>query len=189
MPAFTPSAVLRAASAASLALAALSFVPAAQAATFTLDFKASGFTNIGGNVFPGFDGPVEGSVSWESLGVSDTISALTAIDFVLFGHRFSLSDVGIASQTADSLVLGAAPNGFNTVVGNGVATDFLIVLDRRLPGINSFGYGLAGKDNALWISPSFTEASYRTGTVPEPAILALALLALGGVVAGRWKRS
>ena len=159
-------------------------VQTAQAANVTLEFTASGFQN-GGVQYPGFSGPLTGRISWDRANVSDPISTLTDIDLTIGGHTYSLNEVGVANNGTTQTAIGAASNGFNTVIGNGQFNDFLMIIDRVKPELQSFAFTIQGKTGAIWWFPTFMEARFVTQTVPEPAAALLALAALGLLVANR----
>lgn len=149
-----------------------------QAAPVTIEFSASGFQN-GGTQHPGFDGPIHGSITWDSQQPTDPMGALTGIDLTIAGHVYTLAEVGIAHEGTTQTVIGASPSGFNAVVGNGLAHDFLLVIDRVNPAIQAFAFSIQGKDNAIWWFPAQTSARFATNDVPEPGGLLLAGVALG----------
>jgi MYXO-CTERM domain-containing protein len=168
-------------------LAGLCIGMASQAATVTMAFSASGFQNAGVQ-FPGFDGPVSGSISWESTGnLLDPIAALTSIDLSIAGHVYTLAEVGIANQGTTQTAIGGLFNGANSAVGSGAAHDFLLVFDRVQPAITSFAYVIEGKAAAIWWTPTDTHAAFVTDAngVPEPSALGLAALAMGLLAAVR----
>lgn len=151
------------------------------AAPVTMHFHADGFQNAG-TQWPGFSGPIDGSISWNATAnANDPIAMLTAIDLTIAGHKYSLAEVGIANQGTTQTAIGGLFNGANAVVGNGAANDFLLVFDRVNPFISAFAYSIAGKTSAIWWTPSSTNAFFDTNHVPEPGSMALAVLALGAM--------
>lgn len=154
------------------------------AAPVTIEFSASGFAN-GGVQFPGFDGPVHGSITWDSASPTDPMNALTGIDLTIAGHVYTLAEVGIANEGSTKTALGASPSGFSAVVGNGAAHDFLLVIDRVNPRIDAFAFSILGKTGAIWWFPSQTDARFASLAVPEPAGLLLAAGALGALALAR----
>lgn len=161
----------------SIAGLALALAVNAQAATVTMEFTASGFQNQGAQ-FPGYSGPVTGRISWEQSTPGQAISTLTGIEFNLFGKQFTLNEVAIGSQNSFLSVLGGLVSGVNSVIGNGLADDFVILFDRVNPSISSMAFSLKDKAGALWQSPAVTSARFVTSTpVSEPAPWALALAA------------
>lgn len=152
------------------------------AAPVTMHFHADGFQNAG-TQYPGFSGPIDGSISWNAgANPYDPIAALTAIDLKIAGHQYSLAEIGIANQGTTQTAIGGLFNGANAVVGNGAANDFLLVFDRVNPFINAFAYSIEGKLNAIWWTPSNTSASFDTNHVPEPGSLLLCAAALAGLL-------
>lgn len=164
-----------------LALAALAST-GAQAATYTLEFSADGFANVG-TQYPGNSGPISGSISWQAASPADAIGAITAIDLAIGGHQYTLGEVGIANQGSSQTAFGGLVRGANAVVGDGAFDDFLIVFDRLAPRIDAFAYSIRGLTGAIWWTPAETSMRYVTNTVPEPASVLLVLAALGAVVA------
>ena len=148
------------------------------AAPVTIEFSASGFQNAG-TQHPGFDGPIHGRLTWDSLHAADPMGALTGIDLTIAGHVYTLAEVGIANEGSTQTAIGASPSGFNAVVGNGLAHDFLLVIDRVNPRIDAFAFSIQGKSNAIWWMPTQTSARFATNDVPEPGGLLLAGAALG----------
>lgn len=165
-------------------IAALLVAGAAHAGVVTMNFSASGFQNIGA-AFPGFSGPISGSISWNSVNASDPIVTLESIDLLIYGHQYSLAEVGVGPQGGTYTTIGGLVNGANSAIGNGLTDDFLILFDRVNPGIVGFGYTIQGKAGALWQSPSVSSASFAPQGVPEPAGWALALAALGALAVTR----
>jgi hypothetical protein len=151
-----------------------------QAAPVTIEFSASGFQNAG-TPYPGFDGPVHGSISWDSQHATDPMGALTGIDLTIAGHVYTLAEVGIANEGSTQTAIGASPSGFNAVVGNGLAHDFLLVIDRVNPRIDAFAFSIEGKTGAIWWFPTQTEARFAGQAVPEPGGALLAGAALGAL--------
>lgn len=154
------------------------------AAPVTMEFSASGFENAGVQ-FPGFDGPIHGSISWDSANSGDPMTALTGIDLTIAGHVYTLAEVGIANEGTTQTALGASPSGFNAAVGSGAAHDFLLVVDRVNPRIEAFAFTIQGKVGAIWWSPKQTDARFATLAVPEPTGLLLATAALGALAVAR----
>lgn len=151
------------------------------AAPVTIEFSASGFQNAG-TQYPGFDGPIHGSITWDNDGDPyDPMGALTGIDLTIAGHVYTLAEVGIANEGSTQTAIGASPSGFNTVVGNGAAHDFLLVIDRVNPRIDAFAFTIEGKTNAIWWFPTQTEARFASQGVPEPGGFLLAGAALGAL--------
>ena len=168
-------------------LAGLCIATGGQAATVTMEFSASGFQNAGVQ-FPGFDGPVSGSISWESTGnLLDPIGALTGLNLSIAGHAYTLAEVGIANEGTTQTAIGGLFNGANSAVGSGAAHDFLLVFDRVQPAITSFAYVIEGKAGAIWWTPTDSRAAFATDAngVPEPSALGLTVLAIGLLAAGR----
>lgn len=157
------------------------------AAPVTLEFSASGFENAGVQ-FPGFDGPIHGSISWDSASPGDPMTALTGIDLTIAGHVYTLAEVGIANEGSSQSAIGASPSGFNAAVGNGAAHDFLLVVDRVSPRIDAFAFTILGKTGAIWWTPRQTDARFATQSVPEPAGLLLAAGSLGALALARRRR-
>ena len=165
-----------------LGLAAAALV---QAAPVTIEFSASGFQN-GGTPYPGFDGPIHGSITWDNDGDSnDPMGALTGIDLTIAGHAYALAGVGIANEGSTQTAIGAGPSGFNTVIGNGASHDFLLVIDRVNPRIDAFAFTIEGKTGAIWWFPTHTEARFASQDVPEPGGVLLAGAALGALALAR----
>lgn len=131
---------------------------AASATPITMSFTASGFQNAG-TQYPGLDGPVTGSLSWDGASVNDPIAALTGINLAIAGHSYTLPEVGVINNGTSSVVGGQA-HGVNAVVGDGSADDFLMTFDRVQPAITSFAYAVEGKTNAIWWTPTATTATY-----------------------------
>lgn len=150
------------------------------AAPVTIEFSASGFQN-GGTPYPGFDGPIHGSITWDSQQPTDPMGALIGIDLTIAGHVYTLAEVGIANEGSTQAAIGASPSGFNAVVGNGLAHDFLLVIDRVNPRIDTFAFTVEGKTGAIWWFPTQTEARFASQDVPEPGGLVLAAAALGAL--------
>ncbi len=150
------------------------------AAPVTIEFSASGFQN-GGVQHPGFDGPIHGSITWDSQHPTDPMGALTGIDLTIAGHVYTLAEVGIANEGSTQTAIGASPSGFNAAVGNGLAHDFLLVIDRVNPRIDTFAFTVEGKTGAIWWFPTHTEARFASQDVPEPGGLVLAAAALGAL--------
>ena len=168
-------------------LAALFGASLAAAAPVTMAFTASGFGAAGGGATP-YTTPVSGQLSWDSVNLSDPISAFTDIQLTIGGHSYALSEIGIANQGGTQTAMGALARGANAVVGDGAFDDFLLVFDRVNPAIEAFAFSIKGASNAIWWSPSFTEAHFVTGpasSVPVPATALLAALGLAGVAASR----
>lgn len=167
---------------------ALSLAGAAAAAPVTMEFTADGFQNAGVQ-FPGFAGPLHGSLTWEPADPNQPhgpIGQLLAIDLVIGGHAFTLGEIGIAHQGSHQTALGGLWRGANAVVGDGSGDDFLIVFNRLKPSIDAFAYSLQGKNGAIWWTPAQSSARYLpANAVSEPAPLALAafgaLLAVAGL--------
>jgi MYXO-CTERM domain-containing protein len=161
-----------------LGLAAAALV---HAAPVTIEFSASGFQN-GGTPYPGFDGPIHGSITWDNDGGPyDPMGALTGIDLTIAGHVYTLAEVGIANEGSTQTAIGASPSGFNAAVGSGAAHDFLLVIDRVNPRIDAFAFTIEGKTGAIWWFPTQTEARFASQDVPEPGGLLLAAAALGAL--------
>jgi hypothetical protein len=147
-----------------------------------MHFHADGFQNAG-TQYPGFSGPIDGSISWNaSANAYDPIAALTAIDLKIAGHQYSLAEVGIANQGTTQTAIGGLFHGANAVVGDGLANDFLLVFDRVNPFINAFAYSIQGKTSAIWWTPSSASAAFDANHVPEPGSLLLCAAALAGLV-------
>ena len=72
-------------------------------------------------------------------------------------------------------------SGFGAAVGNGLAHDFLLVIDRVDPRIDTFAFTIAGKAGAIWWMPTHTEARFASHGVPEPGGMVLAGAALGAL--------
>lgn len=164
------------------AVLSLGLFTSVQATPVTMEFSASGFQNAG-TQYPGFAGPIQGSLSWTDTVPGGPVDVLTSINLTIAGHSYNLAEVGIASQSTTQTAIGAAGNGFNAVVGSGVFDDFLIVFDRVTPTLQNFAYSIQGKTNAIWWTPTTMSARYVTQQVPEPATVVLALTALGLMVA------
>jgi len=161
---------------------------AAQAHLVTLQFKASGFQNAGAS-YPGFDGEIDGSLTWDTANKADPIGSILGIDLAIGGHQYTLSEVGIANQGSTQTAIGAIVRGANAVVGDGAVNDFLLVFDRVTPGINAFAYSIQGKTSAIWWTPAFTSAEYiDVNSVPEPASLALVLPPLAWLALRRGRK-
>jgi PEP-CTERM motif len=177
------------AAALTLALAAWA-APGAQAATFTIEFSASGFQQ-GGVAAPGVGTNITGSMSWEALSPSDAIGNLTAFEMAINGHAYTLAEVGIANQGTTQTAFGGLVNGANAVVGNGLADDFLIVFDRLAPRMETFAFAVKGFVGSIWWTPTFTSMRYvdTNNNVPEPATALLVLAALGAAAAARRSRA
>lgn len=150
------------------------------AAPVTIEFSASGFQNAG-TQYPGYDGPIHGSITWDSVNAYDPMTTLTGIDLTIAGHVYTLAEVGIANEGTTQTALGAGPSGFNAVVGNGAAHDFLLVIDRVNPRIQAFAFSIQGKTNAIWWTPTQTDARFAANGVPEPGGVLLAGAALGAL--------
>lgn len=150
------------------------------AAPVTIEFSASGFQNAGTS-YPGYDGPIHGSITWDRVNPDDPMGVLTGIDLTIAGHVYTLAEVGIANEGATQTAIGASPTGFNAVVGSGAAHDFLLVLDRVNPRISTFAFSIQGKTNAIWWAPTQTDARFATNGVPEPGGVLLAGAALGAL--------
>ncbi|WP_395702029.1 PEP-CTERM sorting domain-containing protein [Aquabacterium sp.] len=154
----------------------------------TLHFHADGFENAG-TQYPGFSGPIDGSISWNGSGNAyDPIGALTAIDLTIAGHQYGLNEIGIANQGSTQTALGGLFRGANAVVGDGAGDDFLLVFDRVNPLINAFAFSIAGKTNAIWWSPTTTSATIDVNNVPEPGSLLLVAAAIGGLMLAARRR-
>lgn len=166
---------------------ALSLGSAAFAGPVTLELKASGFANAG-TQYPGFDGEVDVSLSWDTANKADPIASILSIDIEIAGHQYTLAEVGIANQGTTQTAIGAIVRGANAVIGDGAFNDFLLVFDRVNPAINAFAYSIQGKTNAIWWTPASTSAAYITNSVPEPSTLALLLPALAALLAFRRPR-
>ena len=153
------------------------------AAPTTLSFSASGFQNAGVQ-FPGFDGPIHGSLTWESNDLHDPVGVVTGIDLTIAGHVYSLSEVAIANEGSTQTAVGGLPHGAHVAVGDGLANDFLFVFDRVNLNVITFAYTLLGKSGAIWWSPTQSEAHIVTdsGHVPETASALLAVLAVLALV-------
>jgi hypothetical protein len=161
---------------------------AAQAATYTVKFSASGFQN-GGVQAPGYDAPVSGTMSWEAASPADAIGVITAFDMVIAGHQYTLGNIGLANQGTTQTAFGGLANGTNAVVGSGEFDDFLIIFDRLEPSITGFSYAIKGLVGSIWWFPTQTSISYVKQTVPEPASALLVLAALGTLAAARRARA
>jgi len=148
------------------------------AAPVTIEFSASGFQNAG-TQYPGYDGPIHGSITWDSANPYDPMTTLTGIDLTIAGHVYALAEVGIANEGSTQTAIGASPSGFNAVVGNGAAHDFLLVIDRVNPRIDAFAFTIQGKTGAIWWFPTNAQARFSAHAVPEPGGLLLAGAALG----------
>jgi hypothetical protein len=174
--------------AASLTLALAAWAtPSAQAATYTIDFSASGFQNAG-VAAPGVGTHITGTMSWEAASPSDAIGTLTAFDMAINGHAYTLAEIGIANEGTPQTAFGGLVNGANAVVGNGAADDFLIVFDRLTPSIQTFAFSVLGYAGSIWWTPTFTSMRYvNTNHVPEPATALLVVVALGAAVVARRK--
>ncbi len=173
------------------AAALLALATAAQAGDYTLTFRADGFAP-GGSAPDGFAGPISGSISWQAASQADPMGALTAIDLAIYGHRYTLAEVGIANQSSSVSVIGALANGANAVVGSGNDDDFMFGFDRATAQISFFAYAIKGQSNAIWWTPSSLTSSISA--VPEPATWAcwlggLAALALRRRAAAGLSRS
>jgi len=172
-----------------LAVVFCSVAAVASATPFTLTFTASGFV-ISGTQYPGFDGSLSGTVSWDAAAATDPIAALTAFDLTIYDHTFGLSEVGIAFSSEGRLALWAAPFG-PSVTNVGSVTDFVLTLDRAVPAIDFFAYGLVGKPDAIWWEPSFTLARFVDTSpepVPEPTFVALSVTGFVAFVVMRRRR-
>lgn len=161
-----------------IAAATLALATAAQADTFTLNFRADGF-QAAGSAPAGFSGPITGSVSWQAASQADPIGNLTGIDLAIYGHRYTLAEVGIANQNGSTSVIGALLHGANAVVGDGSGDDFMFGFDRMSAQLSFFAYAINGKSNAIWWTPSSMTASISA--VPEPATWASWLGGLAGL--------
>lgn len=152
-----------------------------------LEFTADGFQNSG-TQHPGFAGPLSGSFSWDG-NLGDPIAAFTGVNFNLYGHLFTLAEIGIANQGTTQTAFGGTARGANAVVGDGAVNDFLIVFDRFTGGIAAFAYSIQGKTSAIWWTPARVDSRIVAdiAAVPEPSAIALlAVAALGmGFVARR----
>jgi PEP-CTERM motif len=168
-----------------LALATWAAAPA-QAATFTIEFSASGFQQ-GGAAAPGVNTNVTGTMSWEAASPSDAIGNLTAFEMAINGHAYTLAEIGVANEGSTQTAFGGLVSGANAVVGNGAADDFLIVFDRLMPRIEAFAFSVRGFVGSIWWTPSQTSMRYvdTTNNVPEPATALLVLAALGAAAAAR----
>ena len=164
---------------------ALIVTPLASANTWTLEFSASGFQNAG-TQYPGYSGPISGMISWDSTSLSDPIMNLTYIALTIYGHTYTLADTGVANNGSSQTAIGGSAHGFNAVVGDGQFDDFLLVFDRVNPSISAFAYGIAGLSNAIWWTPTTSEAHFVTASVPEPGTALLLVSAL--MVAGFLRR-
>lgn len=151
---------------------------AASAAPITMSFTASGFENAG-TQYPGLNGPVSGSISWDGASVNDPISALTGIDLAIAGHTYTLAEVGVANNAGTTTAVGALARGANAVVGDGAFDDFLLVFDRTQPEIDAFAYSVAGKSNAIWWQPTSTTATYDP-IPPPPSFIETLLFSMSG---------
>jgi hypothetical protein len=159
-------------------LLAATLATTANAATVTLNLKASDFVNAGVS-YPGFNGEIDVSLTWDTDNKADPIQQLLSIDIEIAGHQYTMAEVGIANQGSTQTAIGGLFHGANAVIGDGAGHDFLIVFDRVVPHIDAFAYSIAGKTGAIWWTPGHTSAAYVENNVPEPSSLALLLPALG----------
>ena len=151
---------------------------------FTIQFSASGFQfNETGP--SGFDGPLSGTFSWDGADLDDPITTLTSFDLTIYGQTFGLADVGVVISGVGVVTIGGSPHGFNTLIADGVDTDFLLTVRQTTPSVLLFSYSLQGENSTLWVNPSRTGARFDLvpNPVPEPSLLTLTSLGIAGVTA------
>jgi len=156
----------------------------ARADPFSIQFSASDFQfNLTGT--PGFDGPLYGAFSWDGADLDDPITALTSFDLTIYGRTFGLADVGVVISGVGVVTIGGAPHGFDTLIADGVDTDFLLTIRQTTPSVLLFSYALQGESSTLWVNPLRRGArlDLTPDPVPEPSLLTLTSLGVVGVTA------
>jgi len=156
----------------------------AQAAPITVQFQASGFTDLGIGNSPPTD-PVSGTIIYEAASTTASIESLTSIALTIHGHTYSIGEVGFITPYGTGQAIGGLVNGVDFVSSS--TNDFAITWTGTLQPFE-FYYASSSISYSVWVTENFDQFSITAPTdVPEPGILILLGISMFSLVGlKRW---
>jgi len=147
------------------------------AVTVTLDFTVTGFDPVFFST-PVPQDTVSGQIVYSAASASAPVDALISIDLEIFGHVYTLGEIGFINQATASIIGGL---GFGPLTVETGADDFGIRFERDTTEWTIFLYSVNGAEDGF-------RAVRQAIAVPEPGSLALLGLGLAGVAAIRKRK-
>ena len=165
----------------------IAFSASAEAAliTETLTFTASAF-----HPSPAPQDPVNGSFTVTFDPAVSSTGSLDAISLTIFGHTYTLAEVGYHSLTGGEIDFGALVNGINTIPTPG-SNDFVYIHTGGPAScpFDDFQYTVVG--NTAGFEDGRLTCTITPGgppTLPEPSTLALLGIGLAGIGLARQRK-